>query len=120
MCMERREKTTGCHQAHDPDGHRRRATFMTRWMLANSTIAGVLALVWLVLRTGSKPSRFLYPCQQAAWSAATLAFGVPLASSLVAARRQLAARLRSPGGIASQASRSRSSRKRQFRWVYGV
>lgn len=29
-------------------------------------ILGVLSLVWFAIRTGTKPSRFLYPCQQTA------------------------------------------------------
>jgi len=41
-------------------------------------IGGVLALIWLLLRSGTRPSRVAYPCQQAALSAATLAFGAPL------------------------------------------
>jgi hypothetical protein len=68
--------------------------------MANSLIAGVLALCWLLLRTGTKPSRFTYPCQQAAWSAATLAFGVPLVAALVAARRRVVTVLCTPTGIA--------------------
>ena len=74
--------------------------FLRRWFLANSLIGGILALCWLLLRSGAKPSRFTYPCQQAAFSAATLAFGVPLVATLVAARRRLAAGLGTPAGIA--------------------
>jgi uncharacterized protein (DUF362 family) len=47
-----------------------------------------------------KPSRFAYPCQQAALSAATLAFGAPLVAALLAVRRRLAAGLCTPTGIA--------------------
>jgi hypothetical protein len=73
--------------------------FLRRWFLANFLVAGVCALAWLLLRSGSKPSRFAYPCQQAALSAATLAFGAPLVGALLAARRTLAVVLRSPTGI---------------------
>ena len=59
------------------------------WFIINSVVAGALALIWLVLRTGPKPSRFVYPCQQAAFSAASLAFAAPVISTLVAARRGL-------------------------------
>jgi hypothetical protein len=41
----------------------------------------------LLLRTGSKPSRITYPCQQAAASAASLVFGAALIGVLVAIRR---------------------------------
>jgi len=55
------------------------------------------------LRSGTKPSRFTYPCQQAAFSTASLAFGAPLAAALVAARRRLLAGLRTPVGITAAA-----------------
>jgi hypothetical protein len=71
-----------------------------RWVLANSLVAGVFALLWLLLRSGTKPSRLTYPCQQAAFSAASLAFGVPIVVTMVAARHQLAQFLRGRGGIA--------------------
>ncbi len=71
------------------------------WFTINSLVAGVLALIWLVLRSGPKPSRFVYPCQQAAFSAASLAFAAPLISTLVAARRGLVQGMRTPAGVAS-------------------
>ena len=74
--------------------------FLQRFFLTNTFLAGVFALAWLILRSGPKPSRFAYPCQQAAFSAASLAFGVPIVSSLVAARRHIAAGLRTPVGVA--------------------
>jgi uncharacterized protein (DUF362 family) len=49
--------------------------------------------LWLLLRSGTKPSRLTYPCQQAAFSTASLAFGVPVVAFLVALRRRLAADL---------------------------
>jgi len=71
------------------------------WFTVNSVVAGVLALIWLVLRTGQKPSRFAYPCQQAAFSAASLAFAAPLISTMVAARRGLVQGMRTPAGVAA-------------------
>ncbi|MFQ5805652.1 MAG: DUF362 domain-containing protein [Phycisphaerae bacterium] len=88
---------------HDQQqSHRRRSaeSFWRRWFLANALISGVFALAWLLLRSGTKPSRFAYPCQQAAFSAATLAFGGPLVAAVVAARRRLVAGLRTRTGIA--------------------
>ncbi len=32
----------------------------------NGLLLGILSLIWLMLRTGTKPSRISYPCQQAA------------------------------------------------------
>ncbi len=71
-----------------------------RWFFTNSLVAGLFALVWLVLRSGPKPSRLAYPCQQVSLSAATMALGAPLVSALIAARRQLAAGIRTPAGAA--------------------
>jgi hypothetical protein len=74
---------------------------LNRFFVANSLVAGILALLWLVLRSGPKPSRLAYPCQQAAFSAASLAFGAPLVSALIAARRHIAGGMRRPAGIAA-------------------
>ncbi len=58
----------------DCDDHRPprkgRHRFLMSWLATNSVVAGVCALAWLVLRSGTKPSRFAYPCQQAAITAA--------------------------------------------------
>ena len=67
--------------------HTSRHTFLHRTLAASPLLAGAVALVWLLLRSGGKPSRFTYPCQQAAFSAATLAFGVPLVAIAVGIRR---------------------------------
>jgi hypothetical protein len=72
---------------------------LRRWFAANATLAGLLALAWLLLRSGPRPSRLAYPCQRAALSTAMLAFGAPLIGLVVAARRHLAAGLRSPAGV---------------------
>ena len=82
----------------------RRGGFWRRWLLANSLISGVLALCWLLLRSGPKPSRLAYPCQQAAFSAASLAFGAPLVAALIVARRRVAAGLCTPAGVAVAAT----------------
>lgn len=74
--------------------------FLRRWFVANSLLAGLFAAGWLIFRSGAKPSRLAYPCQQAAFSTASLAFGAPLVGALVALRRRLATGLRSPFGLA--------------------
>jgi len=51
----------------------------------NVVLVGVLSLVWLLLRSGRKPSRITYPCQRAAMANTVLLFGgvsVPLAARL--------------------------------------
>jgi len=100
-----RPQSAAHHYGHQrPDNRGPAIGFWKRWFLANSLISGVLGLAWLVLRSGAKPSRFAYPCQQAALSSATLAFGAPLVAALLAARRRAAEALRSPAGLALAAA----------------
>jgi hypothetical protein len=87
------------HEHGYPHPQRRGQSFLWRWFWANSLIGGVCALAWLLLRSGSKPSRFAYPCQQVAFSTASLAFGAPLVAAVVAARRRAMAALRTPAGV---------------------
>ncbi len=61
-------------------------------------IAGAGALAWLLLRSGTKPSRFSYPCQQSALAAATAALGVPLVAAILAGRAGLLSFMRSGMG----------------------
>jgi hypothetical protein len=75
-------------------------SFLARWFLANLLVSGILALIWLLLRSGAKPSRLTYPCQQAAFSTASLAFGGPLVAGLVAAWRRTLGALRTRTGLA--------------------
>jgi hypothetical protein len=77
--------------------------FLGRWFLANTFLAGVFALLWLIFRSGSKPSRITYPCQRAAVSTATLAFGAPVVTALLAARRRVVLWMRTPAIVASAA-----------------
>ena len=51
---------------------------LRRWYRVYILVGGLLALAWVLLRTGTKPSRLAYPCQQAALSTATLALGASL------------------------------------------
>ncbi|MCU0304068.1 MAG: DUF362 domain-containing protein [Thermoanaerobaculales bacterium] len=90
-----------CPGRHEHPSPSTRGGPLRRWFLANSLLAGVLALVWLVLRSGPKPSRLAYPCQQASLSAATLALGAPLVAAVVAVRRQLVSGLATPFGLAA-------------------
>lgn len=95
----------GSHGAPHPHAHQHRThgrirTFLTRWFLVNSVISGILALCWLLLRSGRKPSRLAYPCQQAAFATAAAAFGAPLVAAVMIARR----RLFTPKGLAIAAA----------------
>jgi uncharacterized protein (DUF362 family) len=67
---------------HEP----RTLFFLKRWFVGNTLLAGFFALLWLLLRSGTRPSRLAYPCQQAAATTASLAFGAPLVGALIAAR----------------------------------
>jgi hypothetical protein len=64
---------------------------LCKWFWVNSLISGVLAAVWLVLRSAAKPSRLTYPCQQAAMGTMLAAFGAPLAGSVLVLRNALIA-----------------------------
>jgi len=51
----------------------------------NLTVVGILSLIWLILRSGRKPTRLNYPCQKAALANTALLFGgitYPLAARL--------------------------------------
>lgn len=57
---------------------------------------GLASLIWFLLRTGTKPSRILYPCQRAALmnaSAWLALYVLPLAGAIKPGRRVLAASL---------------------------
>jgi uncharacterized protein (DUF362 family) len=62
---------------------------MRRWVIGSTLLSGLFALLWLVLRSGTKPSRLAYPCQQAAFATAAASFGVPLVAGLLALRTRL-------------------------------
>jgi hypothetical protein len=65
---------------------RRTANPLVRWFITNTILTGIFALLWLLFRSGPKPNRLAYPCQQAAFSTASLAFGAPLVAALITAR----------------------------------
>lgn len=80
----------------EPTSQHHNTPFWERWITRNTVIAGLLALAWLVFRTGTKPSRVVYPCQQAAISTANLAFGTALVAGILATRRRAVSWFRSP------------------------
>ena len=90
-----------CHGQRDEKSTHGGRRFLTRWLVGNSTIAGVFALLWLLLRSGARPSRLAYPCQQAALTSAGLALSAPLIAAIVAARRGLTSSMRRPTRVAA-------------------
>jgi hypothetical protein len=74
--------------------------FLGRWFVINSVLTGLLALIWLLLRSGARPSRLAYPCQRAALSTAYLAFAAPLLAALIEARSLAVRLLRGRTGMA--------------------
>ena len=79
--MSPTDGSAGGGKCRASDAPRSSHTRLHRFFLTNTFLAGVFALAWLILRSGPKPSRFAYPCQQAALSTASLAFGVPVVSA---------------------------------------
>jgi hypothetical protein len=103
MNPHRHSRDQAQHETRKPKSRWQRLNFWQRWILANSIISGTLALCWLVLRSGTKPSRLAYPCQQAAISTATLAFGTPFVAAVIAARSRVLAWVRTPVGTGATA-----------------
>jgi hypothetical protein len=64
-----------------------------RRFLQHPVFLGIAALLWLIFRSGQKPSRLAYPCQQAAFSTTTLILVVPLAAALIRLFRRLSMRI---------------------------
>lgn len=60
-CHERFKKSDGIR-------HRLVILFEKPWLYiySNTWVIGLLSLVWFAIRTGTKPSRAVYPCQQVA------------------------------------------------------
>jgi len=59
---------------------------LLQWFVTNTVLTGIFALLWLLFRSGPKPNRLAYPCQQAAFTTASLAFGAPLVAALITIR----------------------------------
>ncbi len=90
--MRKHQRSDGGDGPHETGDHRRphraEGPLRKRYhkiIYGNLTLVGVLSLVWLILRSGRKPSRLNYPCQKAALANATLLLGAttfPLAARL--------------------------------------
>lgn len=84
-----------CSRSEGRDHHQPQARPAYRVSVtALGVLTGLAALVWLLVRTGTRPSRLSYPCQQASLAAATAVFGGPFVTAAVAgnarARRYVA------------------------------
>jgi hypothetical protein len=56
-----------------------------KYAYGNMTVLGILSLIWLIVRTGTRPTRMTYPCQRAALANATVLLGgvtIPIAARL--------------------------------------
>jgi hypothetical protein len=67
-------------------------------MYTGTFVSGLLALMWLLLRSGTKPSRLTHPCQQAALGTVAATFGAPFLATVVAMRLRASALLRTTAG----------------------
>ncbi len=70
---ERREAESGCGRENQKDRPARAR--LKKLLIVNVYVIGIVSLVWLLIRSGRKPSRIVYPCQQAALANTTVLFG---------------------------------------------
>lgn len=64
-----------------------------RSIMANGFFIGIISLFWLILKTGRKPSRIAYPCQQTALANISIFLIPPVASMVYRYRTWLRRRL---------------------------
>ncbi len=70
------------------------------WRRFDFLLIGCAALLWLILRSGTKPTRLTYPCQQSAFGLAAGVFGAPFVAAIVHSRARLTANRRAVGVLA--------------------
>ncbi|MEK7755873.1 MAG: hypothetical protein AAB385_01525, partial [Planctomycetota bacterium] len=73
------------------------------WRRFDVLLMGCAALLWLILRSGSKPTRLSYPCQQSAFGFAAGVFGAPFVAAVVHGRARLTPHRRAIGAVAALA-----------------
>jgi len=71
----------------------RRIQIFARRAASNAVVIGFVSLGWLLFRSGSKPSRIVYPCQKAAAANCYTFLLYPAFGFLVTASRKVAPRL---------------------------
>ncbi|NIM93049.1 MAG: DUF362 domain-containing protein [Anaerolineales bacterium] len=62
--------------ANASPGIHRWSDSLYHWITRNILIVGPISLIWLLFRSGGKPSRLQYPCQQMAAAQSTLFLGL--------------------------------------------
>ncbi len=87
-----------CQRHAKSTRHASPAPWGGRWLRFSPLIGGVFALAWLLLRTGTKPTRLSYPCQQAAFGTAATAFGLPFVAALMSMQGRVTSVLRTASG----------------------
>ena len=70
------------------------------WRRFDVLLMGFAALLWLILRSGLKPTRLSYPCQQSAFGLAAGVFGAPFVAAVVHGRARLIPHRRAIGAVA--------------------
>ena len=70
------------------------------WRRFDVLVMGCAALLWLILRSGPKPTRLSYPCQQSAFGLAAGVFGAPFVAAVVHGRARLKPHRRAVGAVA--------------------
>lgn len=91
-----------------PDPSRASADRSTRWAAvrgalrkhAYAYIGGAAALIWLLFRSGTRPTRLTYPCQRAALGMTAGVFGGGVVTAILSRQAWLAARLQGTVGRA--------------------
>ena len=71
-----------------------RPSAVLRRVVTHPILPALAALLWLLLRSGRKPTRLSYPCQQAALGSTTVLLGVPVVHGLLRLSRRLPLRPR--------------------------
>ncbi len=74
--------------------HSSRSSRLPRWLRLHPLLLGLIALIWIALRSGRKPTRLAYPCQRAALGTAAMTLAGPLAAALLGAAAAIGARRR--------------------------
>lgn len=70
------------------------------WGRFDVLLMGCVALLWLILRSGTKPTRSSYPCQQSAFGFAAGGFGAPFVAAVMHGRARLMPHRRAVGAVA--------------------
>ena len=92
QCANQKHDQNGSAQHHHSCPHAQkslRQKLKSRWLIWLLPAAGLVSLIWFLVRVIPKPSRALYPCQRVAMPLASgfVAWLISMAGSVVAFRR---------------------------------